>query len=76
MWNSNGHPYRKNRATFILKFLEDFTMSVKEEYLLYDYVGFISSVGGTLGICVGISIYGFIEVSVTYSQKLLDWIKK
>ena len=74
MWNSR-HPFR-NKARFILKFLDDFTMSVKEEYLIYDYVGFISSVGGTLGICVGISIYGFIEVAVTYFKKLLDWINK
>ena len=35
--------------------------TVKEEYLMYDYVGLVSSVGGTLGICVGISFYGVIE---------------
>ena len=42
-------------------------MTVKEEYLIYDYVGLISSVGGTLGICVGFSFYNV-------SSRIVGWL--
>ena len=50
-----------NQASCRLQFKDPPMTTVKEEYLMYDYVGLVSSVGGTLGICVGISFYGVIE---------------
>ena len=50
-----------NRIEYTIYFKDPPMMTVKEEYLIYDYVGLISSVGGTLGICVGISFYGISE---------------
>ena len=36
-------------------------MIVKEEYLIYDLISMIGSVGGTLGLCVGFSFFGLID---------------
>ena len=33
------------------------TIEVIEEYLVYDFVEVIGSVGGSLGLCVGFSIF-------------------
>ena len=49
-------------------------MTVKEEYLIYDYLGLISSVGGTLGICAGISFYGISEDMVGCMVAGVNWI--
>ena len=39
-----------------------------EEYLIYDFIGIIGAVGGTLGICIGFSIFGknILEQSFVY----------
>ena len=42
--------------------------------LTYDYMGLISSVGGTLGICVGISLYGISEDIVGCMVAGVNWI--
>ena len=44
----------------IVKFGIQFTdyppmVSVKEEYLIYDMVSMISAIGGTMGLCIGLS---------------------
>ena len=56
-----GLAKKLNQASCRLQFKDPPMTTVKEEYLIYDYVGLVSSVGGTLGICVGISFYGVIE---------------
>ena len=43
-------------------------VEVREEYLIYDAVAFVSSIGGTLGLCIGISFYNL-------SNVLLKWLK-
>ena len=37
-------------------------VTVKEEYLVYDAVAFVSSIGGTLGLCIAFSFYNSISV--------------
>ena len=44
-------------------------MKIKEEYLIYDMIAFISSVGGTLGLCVGFSFYNF-------GSSVFEWIQR
>ena len=47
-------------------------MHVKEEYLIYNTVAFISSIGGTLGLCIGFSfsnlgalLLGWMELAIS-----------
>ena len=37
-------------------------VTVKEEYIVYDAVAFVSSIGGTMGLCIGFSFYNSISV--------------
>ena len=63
----------QNRATFTIDFLDPPVVAVKEEYLVYDGVAMISSVGGLLGISVGISFHGLSDVILGYLQAIFDW---
>ena len=47
-----------NRIVFVTFFMPPQTKKVAEEYLLYDTVGVIGAVGGTLGLCIGFSMFG------------------
>ena len=66
----------KNKIRLRLMFLSPPMVDIKEEYLIYDYVGLISSVGGIMGICVGISFYGLSEHMMFWVRKGLDLIKR
>ena len=64
-----------NKIEYKLKFKDPPMMTVREEYLIYDYVGLISSVGGILGICIGISFYGISESLVGFIDTGINWIQ-
>ena len=55
---------------------------VYEEYLILDPVGLVSSIGGTLGICIGASIHGFLTfllhhlVSILRKKAKKKWQKR
>ena len=44
-------------------------IDVHEEYLIYDVVAMVSSIGGTLGLCIGFSFYDL-------SKTFLGWLGK
>ena len=41
---------------FWVEFSNPFKVTVKEEYLLFDMVAMVSSIGGTMGLCIGFSL--------------------
>ena len=45
-------------------------MVVYEEYLIYNTMGMIGSVGGTLGIFIGFSVTGFISSAIGFIKKM------
>ena len=45
---------------------------VKEEYIIYDIIGMIGAVGGTLGLFIGFSIY---NVVLSFFQNMLELMK-
>ena len=49
---------KRNRIDFISYFLPPERKKIAEEYLLYDVIGVIGAVGGTMGLCIGFSIFG------------------
>ena len=54
-------------------FLPPYVKVVYNEYLLFDFLGLVSSVGGTLGMFIGFSIIGL--VSNCFSQ-IIQWIER
>ena len=50
-----------------MMFLNPAMVNVREEYLIYDAVSMISAIGGTLGLCIGISFYNI-------SSSLVEWL--
>ena len=48
------------------------TMRVNEEYLIYDFVGLVGSVGGTLGMFIGFSFMNVISDVLIYIKSLLE----
>ena len=54
-------PENPNKATFKYRFSHPPEVEVNEEYIIVDLVGIISSIGGTLGIVIGSSIYDLIK---------------
>ena len=58
-------------------------IEVNEEYVIVDLVQMMSSIGGTLGICIGVSIYDFIKFcfrhfmsTLTQEQAFENEVKK
>ena len=48
------HQYKKGA---IYRIYFSMNMTVLKEYLVYDFVAMLGAVGGTLGFCVGFSLY-------------------
>ena len=59
--NENFNDRNGNQVTLWYHFAPPGLMIVKEEYLIYDLISMIGSVGGTLGLCVGFSFFGLID---------------
>ena len=50
---------QKNQAVIEMKFLTPARVTVKEEYLIYDFVAVVSAIGGTMSLCIGFSFRDF-----------------
>ena len=62
----------KNAGSLIYRFMAPPEVEVHEEYLIQDALGLTGSIGGTLGICVGASIYDFLKFCLKHIiQKLI-----
>ena len=48
-----------------------FSTTVHEEYLVYDLISMIGSVGGTLGMCIGFSFTGMISWILTHMLRMI-----
>ena len=66
-----GHP----NIRFWYGLQQPSNVMVNEEYLIYDTITMISSVGGTLGMCIGFSFTNIIANIFVLIQKLRNIIK-
>ena len=48
-----------NQVVFQMVFNQPPKVSVKEEYLIFDFVALVSAIGGTMGLCIGFSFREF-----------------
>ena len=53
-------PDAKRNVTLAYRFSKR-KMKVEEEFLVYDFVGMLGSIGGTLGLFIGFSLFGLIS---------------
>ena len=64
-----------NEEVYKIKFKYVFaspeTVTVYEEYLIYDTIGMIGSIGGTLGMCIGFSFATTISTMLSFFQRKL-----
>ena len=65
------HP---NSRSFSYTFMRT-SVAIHEEYLIYDSIGMLGSIGGTLGMCIGFSFVGLISVLLSYLQILINYLK-
>ena len=62
----------KREIYFAYNFAPPKTETLHEEYLIYDAIGLIGSVGGTLGMLIGFSFINVITEVLNYSKQLLE----
>ena len=56
---------------FKYRFANPQSVKVHEEYLIYDMIGLIGSVGGTLGMFIGFSFTGVVTCFFNFLKKLI-----
>ena len=61
------YPHPVDEVEFVFHFTKPPLATVKEEYVIYDFVAMISAVGGTMGLCTGFSF-------MTVTNWLLNYI--
>ena len=64
------HPYEQHYVELKYRFANPRSVKVHEEYLIYDRIGLIGSVGGTLGIFIGFSFTGVVTCFINFLKKL------
>ena len=67
-----GTPER-HLARFFYRFTFPIEVEVHEEYIIHGVEGMIGSIGGTLGIFIGASVYEFLKFCLRY---LANFIQK
>ena len=70
MENYNGMFLKIPNVYFAYSIAPPKTVVVHQEYLIYDTIGLIGSVGGTLGMFIGFSFSGTISQIITYLSML------
>lgn len=63
---------KSNLVTLWYHFVAPGFMIVKEEYLIYDLIAMIGSVGGTLGLCIGFSFFNVIDHLLNCFKKIIS----
>ena len=61
----------KNWASFAYEIDPPERLTVYQEYVVYDAIGIIGSVGGTLGLFIGFSFSGLISGLIEFCSKLV-----
>ena len=65
-----------NTMAFNYYFAPPYVAIIHDEYLLFDFLGLISSVGGTLGIFIGFSFIAIISAFLSYLLSIINKYKR
>ena len=63
-------------AEFRISFNQPPMTTVKEEYLIYDFVAMLGAIGGTMGLCIGFSFMECARVLFDYVEWGFHWLQK
>ena len=69
------YSFDSTKAAFEFMFSQPAHVTVKEEYLIYDLVSMVSAIGGTMGVCIGLT-YGFLTRIFAGFEKIKVFIQK
>ena len=64
----DGNSYHDKSAALHFKFAYPLVIKVYEEYIIYDIIAMIGSVGGTLGLFIGFSFNNILANLIKYFQ--------
>ena len=70
-WEKKTTSSMKGDFEIVYQFIPPMMTEVHEEYLIFDMVGMIGSVRGTLGMCIGFSFSGVTTMILDYIQTKL-----
>ena len=65
----------ENSAKFILMIASPGKVLVKEEYLVFDGIAMIGAIGGTMGLCIGLSFFQMTSVIVSWLEMVVRVVK-
>ena len=68
------HGYYRSKTVFQMAFATPH-VTVNEEYLIYDIVAVVSAIGGTMGLCIGISFRDVSNFIGRYAKLVIQWMK-
>ena len=64
-----------NETNIVYQFAPPMMTNVQQEYLIFDTIGMIGSVGGTLGMCIGFSFSGVTTFILDFIQaRIINYI--
>ena len=69
------YSFDSTKAAFEFMFSKPAHVTGKEEYLIYDLVSMVSAIGGTMGVCIGLT-YGFLTRIFAGFEKIKVFIQK
>ena len=66
-----GHTVEEGNSTYEIyyEFAPPMKVTSLQEYLIFDMVGMIGSVGGTLGMCIGFSFSGITTNLLNFMER-------
>ena len=72
------HKYQTDKHSYKFAYLFNLPEKVEvyEEYLIYDVIGMIGSIGGTLGMCIGFSFTNMVTIIINFIQYQLKKLSK
>ena len=65
----------KGRMAFDFGFSYPGIVQVYEEVLLFDEIAMISSIGGTLGLCIGFAFSNIVRSMLSFGKRIMNWTK-
>ena len=68
----DSYTHTEDQVELVFYFTKPAMLTVHEEYLIYDLVAFISSVGGTFGLCIGFSFLDVGKWLIYFLEVLLS----
>ena len=68
--NSRFFTVNKQHIIYRMNFVNPHKMTVYKEFLIFDLVGMVSAIGGTMGLCIGLSFTELLSLLLRLVEKV------